>query len=67
LKAATHATLVIGAFYEWVDRVEKCGGTGCLSGIAECHAMIESIKKNRPRVNQLVVEPLQKALKEYAA
>lgn len=62
LKSAKNAIAVIGSFYEWIDRVENAGGTTCISGVAECHAMIASLKKNKPRLNELVIKPLQSAI-----
>ena len=62
LKAATNAVAVIDSFYQWVDRVEKAGGTTCISGIAECHAMISSLKKNKARLGDLVLKPLKTAI-----
>lgn len=60
--AAVNAAATLGAFYEWCDRVAKCGGPTCLSGIAECDAMIKSMEKSRTRVKTLVLEPLNAAI-----
>lgn len=62
LKAASAAAAMLGAVYEWLDRVEKAGGTKSLSGIASCHAMHESLKKNRNRAETLVMQPLREAI-----
>ncbi len=63
LKAARTAAATIEAIYQWVDRVEKAGGTTSISGIASCHAMISSLNKNRSRVQSLIMDPLNSAIK----
>ncbi len=67
LKAATHAAATIGAIYQWVDSVKEAGGPASLSGIAKCHAMLQSLDKNRARTEQLIMEPLRKAITEAGA
>lgn len=62
--AALVAAAMLDAVYQWVDRVEKAGGTTCIAGIAECHAMLTSLKKNRKRTEDLVIAPLRKAIEE---
>jgi len=62
LKAATNAAATIGAIYQWLDRVEKAGGPTCLSGIAECNAMVRSLRKNADRTEKLIMEPLRAAI-----
>lgn len=62
LAAATNAAAMLGAVYEWVDRVEKAGGTTCISGIASCHAMLTSLRKNAPRAETLVLAPIRAAI-----
>ena len=62
IKAATNALAMIDAFYEWHDRVEKAGGTTCITGIAAAHAMHTSMKKQRPRVESLITKPLKEAI-----
>ncbi len=63
LRAAHVAAATIDAMYQWIDRVEKAGGTTSISGIAACHAMITSMNKNRGRVQSLVMDPLNSAIK----
>jgi hypothetical protein len=63
-KAATNAAAMLGAVYEWVDRIDANGGAASLSGVATCHAFLISMKKNRARAETLVMEPLRKALKD---
>jgi hypothetical protein len=60
--AAQVAAATISAVYEWVDRVNATGGTTSLSGIAACHAMINSLEKNRARVERLVMAPVRAAI-----
>lgn len=62
LNAAKAAAATIGAIYQWVERVEKAGGPICLSGIAECNAMLKSLRKNADRTETLVMEPLRTAI-----
>jgi len=63
LKAAHVAAATIDAMYQWIDRVEKAGGTTSISGIAACHAMITSMNQNRDRVQSMVMDPLNSAIK----
>ena len=65
VKAAVLAHNTIEAIYQWVDKVEKAGGTTSIQGIAAASAMFRSLKSNRSRLDKLVTEPLQKALAEY--
>ena len=62
LEAATNAAAMLGAVYQWLDRVEKSGGTRSISGVAACHAMLTSLRKNAARTETLVMEPLRAAL-----
>lgn len=62
LKAAVNAQNAIAAVYAWVDRVEKAGGTNCISGVAVCHAMLKSLRDQRPRLDKLITEPLAAAI-----
>lgn len=62
LVAARNAAATIGAIYEWVERVEKAGGATSISGVAACHAMLTSLRKNAPRTERLVMAPLREAL-----
>ena len=41
---------ILSSIFEMSDRVEKAGGTSCISGIAAAHAMQKSIQKNKARV-----------------
>lgn len=67
LKAAKNAAATIGAIYEWVDRVEKAGGATSLAGVAACHAMLTSLRKNADRTEKLVMEPLRAAIAQVTA
>ncbi len=62
LKAALHALATIDAIYQWVDQVDAAGGATSLSGIAKCHAMLKSLRSNRPRLEREIVAPLREAL-----
>jgi hypothetical protein len=64
MKSAKAAALVIGSIYDWLDRVEDAGGTTSISGIAACHAMLKSLRKNGPRIEETVMAPLRKAMEE---
>lgn len=66
LTAAANAAATLTAVYQWVDMVEEAGGTGSIAGIAKCHAMIESLKKNRGRMDSLIIAPIREALGEKA-
>jgi hypothetical protein len=60
-KVCRNAANTLTAIYAWVDRVEANGGATCISGVAECNAMLKSLNKNRGRVQTLVLDPLNKA------
>lgn len=62
LRAATNAAATIGAIYQWVERVEKAGGATSIEGVAVCHAMLTSLRKNADRTEKLVMEPLRAAI-----
>jgi hypothetical protein len=64
VKAAVLAHNTIEAIYQWIDKVEKAGGTTSIEGVAVAHAMFKSLKSNRNRIDKLITEPLQKALTE---
>ncbi len=64
LTAAKNAHAAIASFYAWIDRVDKAGGTTCIAGVAEAHAMIKSLKNNKARLDTLITEPLLAAIKE---
>ncbi len=61
-QSAKVAAATIQAMYEWLDRVEKAGGATSISGVAECHAMLKSMRKNADRVENLVMKPLREAI-----
>lgn len=67
LKAATTAAATIAAIYEWVERVEKAGGAKSVSGVAACHAMLTSLRKNAERTDNLVMKPLRAAIAKAAS
>lgn len=58
LETARNAAALIGAVYQWVDMVNAAGGPTCISGIAKCKAMLDSLEKNRARTDKLVMAPL---------
>lgn len=62
LKAAKNAAATIGAIYQWLEQVEAAGGATSLSGVAKCHAMLTSLRKNAGRTEKLVMEPLRAAI-----
>lgn len=62
VKALMNAAATISAIYEWVDRVEKAGGATSVSGVAACHAMLQSLRKNADRTSKLVIEPARAAI-----
>jgi len=64
LIAAQHAAATLGAIYQWADHVEASGGASCISGVAACSAMLASLKNNRTRVEELIMEPLREAIKK---
>lgn len=64
LKAAKNAALTISAIYQWLDIVESKGGATNVSGIAACHAMLTSLRKNASRTEKLVMEPLRAAIEK---
>ena len=53
---------MLGAVYQWLDRVKANGGATSISGIASCNAMIKSLEANRSRAETLVMEPLRAAI-----
>lgn len=59
LKAAVNASNTIVSFYEWIDRINAAGGAASISGVAECHAFLKSMEKNRAGLDKLIMEPLQ--------
>lgn len=61
-EALAKAAATIQAFYQWIDMIEEAGGATTISGVAKCNAFLASMKKNRSRVEQLVMEPARTAL-----
>ena len=57
-KAAIVASSAIFAFYAWLDQIEEAGGTTTISGVAKCQAFLSSMKRNKGRIDTLVMEPL---------
>ena len=64
LKAAVNASNTIHGIYQWVDRIEAEGGVGTISGVAKCHAFLTSMKKNKSRLDSLVMSPLAEELEK---
>ena len=63
LKAAINASNTIHAIYQWIDMIEAAGGTTSISGVAKCHAFIESMNNQKDRLDSLVMAPLEAELK----
>jgi septal ring factor EnvC (AmiA/AmiB activator) len=64
LREALKASVAtIDALYEHLERVEKAGGATSLEGVAACHIMLKSMRKNANRVEELVMKPAIAALK----
>ena len=61
-KALVNAAATIGAVYQWIDQIEAAGGATSISGVAKCHAFLASMKKNRERMETLVMEPARQAI-----
>jgi hypothetical protein len=59
-EALTNAAAVIGSFYAFAETADAVS----ISGIARCHAMLTSMKKNRRRIEQTVMTPARAALGE---
>ncbi len=64
LKAAKNAAAMLGAVYQWLDRVQASGGATSISGVAACNAMLKSLEGSRTRAEKLVMEPLREAIKQ---
>jgi tRNA G37 N-methylase TrmD len=64
LKAAINASNTIHGIYQWVDMIEAEGGAGTISGVAKCHAFLTSMKKNKSRLDSLVMSPLAEELEK---
>lgn len=67
LDAATNAAAMIGALYEFADRANAVGGATTISGVAACNTMLQSMKKNRKRVNDTILQPLIDAIERAKA
>jgi len=59
-EALTNAAAVIGSFYAFAETADAVS----ISGIARCHAMLTSMKKNRRRIEETVMQPARAALGE---
>jgi hypothetical protein len=62
LAAAKVSAAMLGAVYQWLDKVNAAGGATSISGVATCHAMLKSLESNRSRAETLVMEPLRAAI-----
>jgi hypothetical protein len=62
LLAATNAAATIAAIYQWVEQIEAIGGATSMAGIAKCHAMLTSLRRNADRTETLVLAPLRAAI-----
>jgi len=67
LKAAKNAAATIAAIYQWLEMVEKEGGATNIAGVAKCHAMLTSLRKNADRTEKLVMKPLREAIAKAEA
>jgi hypothetical protein len=47
--------------------VEAEGGATSIAGVAKCHAMLKSLRKNADRTEQLVMKPLREAIAKAEA
>jgi hypothetical protein len=61
-KALIAAAATLGAIDEWRKSVEAAGGAKSIEGIAMCHAMLTSLRKNADRTETLVMIPARAAL-----
>jgi hypothetical protein len=59
-EALTNAAAVIGSFYAFAETADAVS----ISGIARCHAMLTSMKKNRRRIEETVMQPARAELGE---
>lgn len=62
LRCAKNAVATLVAVYDWLDQVEQAGGATSIEGVAKCHAMLKSLRKNGARVETLVLAPLRAAI-----
>ena len=64
LNAAVSAACAIKAIYEHLDRVEAAGGAMSISGVAACRTMLKSLRQNQPRLQELIIDPLNAAIED---
>lgn len=62
LTCAKNAAATLVAIYDWVDQIEQLGGATNMEGVARCHAMLQSLRRNGNRVETLVLAPLRAAI-----
>lgn len=67
MRAATNAAAMLGAVYQWVDKVNAAGGATSISGISACNAMLKSLENNRGRCEKLIMEPLRSVIQSADA
>jgi hypothetical protein len=67
LTAAKNAAAIIVSHYQWLEMVEAEGGATSIAGVAKCHAMLKSLRKNADRTEQLVMKPLREAIAKAEA
>lgn len=65
IAALANAAATIAAIYQWLDQIEEAGGATSISGVAKCNAFLASMKKNRARMETLVMEPARTAVAQY--
>lgn len=65
--AAVNAACVIVTIYELLDKVEKAGGTSSISGVAACHALITTMRKNKAEIDKSILKPLKAAIEAREA
>jgi hypothetical protein len=63
IKAAINASNTIEAIFQWIDKIESAGGAQSISGVATCNAFLSSMRKQRPRIDELIMAPLEAELK----
>ena len=62
IKALAISAATLDSVYQWLDRVDADGGPTCIAGIASTKAMLDSLRKNRGRMETLVMEPARTAI-----
>ena len=67
LTAAHRAAATLQAMYQWLDMVDAEGGATTIAGVAKCHAMLASMRKNRARFDELIAKPLNAAIARMEA